>query len=249
MMPPVSLPLNGGTVSARAGPPAIAPHIITKAAAVIIRIVVSILFPHTLMGIGAPEKNRFVLGGRLSAGVAAAHLTFRGLHGTVPATDHSADFIMSSFLSILKKTSICVALGALLGLMTFTPAAQAANPLELNFWLSGPRYDGAVPSCESALSTISSQFSEKESTFWNSALQITGYDRVRETTFRPWTSDNMPRRFCTARAMLNDGRPRTVSYSIVEDGGLAGYGPGVEWCVVGLDRNWAYNPHCKAAGP
>jgi hypothetical protein len=23
----------------------------------------------------------------------------------------------------------------------------------------------------------------------------------------------------------------------------------VEWCVVGLDRNWAYNPSCKAARP
>ena len=22
---------------------------------------------------------------------------------------------------------------------------------------------------------------------------------------------------------------------------------GVEWCVVGVDRNWAYNPACKAA--
>jgi hypothetical protein len=24
---------------------------------------------------------------------------------------------------------------------------------------------------------------------------------------------------------------------------------GVEWCVVGLDRNWAYNPRCKMARP
>jgi len=24
---------------------------------------------------------------------------------------------------------------------------------------------------------------------------------------------------------------------------------GVQWCVVGIDRNWAYNPECKAAGP
>jgi hypothetical protein len=24
---------------------------------------------------------------------------------------------------------------------------------------------------------------------------------------------------------------------------------GVEWCVVGLDRNWAYNPACKMAQP
>ena len=24
---------------------------------------------------------------------------------------------------------------------------------------------------------------------------------------------------------------------------------GVEWCVVGLDRNWSYNPACKMARP
>jgi hypothetical protein len=24
---------------------------------------------------------------------------------------------------------------------------------------------------------------------------------------------------------------------------------GVEWCVVGLDRNWAYNPACRMARP
>ncbi len=148
---------------------------------------------------------------------------------------------------LLKKASLCAALGALLGVLSLPPTAQAANPLEMNFWLSGPRYDGALPPCESALQAISSQFAEKESAFWNSSLQITGYDRVRETAFRPWNSDNIPRRYCSARAMLNDGKPRTVDFSIVEDGGLAGYGPGVEWCVVGLDRDWAYNPRCRGA--
>jgi hypothetical protein len=24
---------------------------------------------------------------------------------------------------------------------------------------------------------------------------------------------------------------------------------GIEWCIVGLDRNWAYNPACKMARP
>ena len=48
--------------------------------------------------------------------------------------------------------------------------------------------------------------------------------------------------------MLNDGKLRTVHYSIIEDGGFAGFDQGVEWCVTGLDRNWAYNPGCKA-GP
>ncbi len=139
---------------------------------------------------------------------------------------------------------VAVALAALV-----PGAARAANPLELNFYLSGPRYDGVLPSCEYALNTISSQFAEKESKFWNSSLQIVSYSHLRETAFRPWTSDNIPRRYCSVRATLNDGRPHTVNYSIIEDGGFAGYGVGVEWCMVGLDRDWAYNPACKAARP
>jgi hypothetical protein len=140
-------------------------------------------------------------------------------------------------------------LAAALAVLAFGHAAEAANPLELNFGLFGPRYDGRVKECEAALPTIISQFREKESTFWNSALTITAYGRIHETTFRPWQSDNIPRRYCSGSVMLSDGKARKVHYSIIEDGGFAGFGQGVEWCVTGLDRNWAYNPGCKAAGP
>jgi hypothetical protein len=148
-----------------------------------------------------------------------------------------------------KRLGLGAALGVLLGLLAFGAPAEAANPLELNFWLSGPLYEGRVANCEAALPTIAAQFREKESVFWNSALQIAGYDRVHETTFRPWQSDNIPRRYCSADAMLTDGKVRTVHYSIIEDGGFASYSQGVEWCVIGLDRDWAYNPRCRAAGP
>jgi hypothetical protein len=151
----------------------------------------------------------------------------------------------------LLKTAKKFALGALFalsGVLAFGEA-QAANPLELNFGLFGPRYDGRVAPCESALPTITSQFQEKESTFWNSPLVITAYGDIHETAFRPWQSDNIPRRYCTAQAMISDGKLRTVHFSIIEDGGFAGFGQGVEWCVTGLDRNWAWNPNCKAARP
>src|SRR6185369_13290287 len=103
-----------------------------------------------------------------------------------------------------------------------------------------PRYDGDLPPCEAGLDRVSNQFAEKESKFWNSTLQITGYDRVHEIAFRPWQSDNIPRRYCAAMAMISDGKPRPVYFSIVEDGGFAGFSHGVEFCVVGLDRNWAF---------
>lgn len=130
-----------------------------------------------------------------------------------------------------------------------TLPASAANWLEMNFGVSGPRYDGAVPGCDYGLGLIASRFAEKESTFWNSGLQILDFERLRETAYRPWASDTIPRRFCSAVAVVSDGRKRPVHFSIGEDTGFIGASWGVEWCVSGLDRNWAYNPGCKMARP
>ena len=139
-----------------------------------------------------------------------------------------------------------------LGALASTPAqrpAQAAGLLEKNFYLSGPRYDGALPPCEAGLDTIAWQFAQKESRFWNSDLQILGFERIRQIAFSPWAAGTIPRRFCGAVAAVSDGRKHAVFYSIGEDAGMIGASWGVEWCVVGLDRNWAYNPYCKMARP
>ncbi|VIO68965.1 hypothetical protein CI1B_25000 [Bradyrhizobium ivorense] len=154
---------------------------------------------------------------------------------------------MRNLLISLKKLSLGAAL--VFGVLAPGSTAQAANPLELNFWLSGPRYDGRVAPCEAAIPVITERFQEKESTFWNSPLVITGFTRVHETAFRPWQSDNIPRRYCSGTVMLSDGKARAVHYSIIEDGGFAGFNQGVEWCVTGLDRDWTYNPACRAARP
>jgi hypothetical protein len=128
---------------------------------------------------------------------------------------------------------------------------RAASWLEENFWLTGPRYDGFIPGCEDAapLDRISERFATKESRFWNSALTIVGFERVHETAYRPWDRDLIPRRYCSAVAQMSDGRRRAVYYWIGEDTGMIGASWGVDWCVVGLDRNWAYNPACKMARP
>jgi hypothetical protein len=149
----------------------------------------------------------------------------------------------------LERSGVGAALGVLFGLLAFGQPAEAANPLELNFGLFGPSYDGRVAPCESALGTITNQFWEKESQYWNSNLRITAYGQIHEIAFRPWQSDNIPRRYCSADVMLNDGKMRVVYFSIIEDGGFASFGQGVEWCVTGLDRNWANNPRCRGAQP
>ncbi|SRR6266545_3142692 len=142
------------------------------------------------------------------------------------------------------------ALAVTLAALTAAPAA-AANLFELNFYLSGPRYDGKLPPCndEGALNKIAARFGEKEGGFWNSKLTIVAFDQVRETAYRPWAPHTVPRRFCSAMAFVSDGLKHPIHYSIAEDLGMIGASYGVEWCVVGLDRNWAYNPACKMARP
>ena len=150
---------------------------------------------------------------------------------------------------LLSANLFSVGLFALIAIVAAPGPAQAANFLEKGIWLSGPRYDSDVPPCEALLGKVAARFAEKERKFWNSTLEITGFEKVREIAFRPWEAGNIPRRFCTAQAAISDGKVRTVNYSLIEDGGFASFGTGVEFCVIGLDRNWAYNPACRMARP
>jgi len=138
-------------------------------------------------------------------------------------------------------------------LLACAAPASAASWIELNFGLSGPRYDAVVPMCDTpaVIGQISSKFANKEGEFWNSNLEILGIDRIREVAFRPWQGapQAIPRRFCNGVVRVSDGSSHPIHYSILENSGWLGIGWGVEWCVSGLDRNWAYNPACRAARP
>jgi len=125
--------------------------------------------------------------------------------------------------------------------------ARPLTPAESRY----SRYSGMLPACDDpgVLSRIQSRFWNREAEYWNSGLEILGYDRVREIGFRSNGADYIPRRYCMARAYLNDQTARDVSYSVGEDLGFIGWGYGVEWCVSGLDRNYAFAPNCKMARP
>src|SRR5512146_1637752 len=107
---------------------------------------------------------------------------------------------MTAFLSCLRGL-VAISFIAVCGISQ----ANAAGWLEKGIYLIGPRYDGVLPACEAALDTIASRFSQKEGRFWNSDLQILGFDRVRQTGFRPWAPETVPRRYCTAVAQVSDG--------------------------------------------
>jgi hypothetical protein len=142
---------------------------------------------------------------------------------------------------------------AILFALGWAASAEAAAWWEKNFWLSGPRYDNMVPLCQdpAVLGEIRARFAEKERRFWQSKLEILGFERIQQTAANPWRGapDSIPRRYCSGVALVSDARPRSIHYWIGEDTGWLGASWGVEWGVVGLDRNWAYNPRCQMARP
>ncbi len=147
-----------------------------------------------------------------------------------------------------------VALAA--GSRPLTPAENRYQP-----------WTGEVPACDTprVLREIKVRFAQSESEFWKSGLDMAGFNRFREIGYRTLGADAIPRRYCTAQALFNDGKTRQVTYWIGEDLGFAGgdfFGLltfsgrtnvfnnwGVTFCVNGLDRNYAYGQGCSAARP
>lgn len=123
------------------------------------------------------------------------------------------------------------------------PAEQWTEPYQASL--------AKLPLCDDprVLEKIQDRFASTERDYWNSVLTITQFEYVRPTDFRPWGLDFIPRRFCKGAVLTSDQRKREVVYSVIEDANVAGWSWGVEWCVRGLDRSWAYAPYCSAAGP
>lgn len=114
-----------------------------------------------------------------------------------------------------------------------------------------PPYSGILPLCSDplVLTEVSSSFAGREAEYWHSGLVIEGFESASEFGYRTDGLSYIPRRFCRGEAFFNDGKRRRVVYNIGEDLGFIGIGWGVTWCVQGLDRNHAFSPNCRAAGP
>src|SRR4051795_7227735 len=144
MMPPVSLPLNGGTSSARAGAQASIPHMATRLAAPIIRIADSILLGRTLARV--PQK--WIALSRSEHHLVLVRIRRRGKKGRpvdgdlagrccrvaldlLRASRHrrrvgsSGGLPMRDLFTTLKRLSLGAAVG--LGLLAFGQPAEAAN--------------------------------------------------------------------------------------------------------------------------
>jgi hypothetical protein len=140
---------------------------------------------------------------------------------------------------------------AFAALIAFSATAHAAGYITPSEKRWAPLYASGLPACDDpgVLSWITSSFGGKESEYWNSPLQIVGYDRIREIGFRANGVGYIPRRYCVARVTMNDSRYRLAIYQIADQLAFASFGDGVEWCVAGLDRNLAYAPGCSVLRP
>src|SRR3954453_1789688 len=70
-------------------------------------------------------------------------------------------------------------------------------------------WHSVLPQCADpdVLGRIVSRFHQRETDYWQSGLEIVGYDRIRETGFRANGLDYIPRRYCTATALMTTRVP------------------------------------------
>ena len=136
---------------------------------------------------------------------------------------------------------------AFLGLTVTAQAGGVVVPAEERY----SAFHADLPNCDDSgvLGVISGRFASKEASYWNSSLGIDSFDKVRQIGFRSNGLGYIPRRYCVARAHMSDNRERTVIYQVQDRLGWIGAGYGVEWCVIGKDRNFAYAPACSVLRP
>ncbi|WP_051955650.1 hypothetical protein [Beijerinckia mobilis] len=161
------------------------------------------------------------------------------------------DIFRISLTRALRPLAVLVTILAVaaIGLDLFASAAFARplTPAERRVM----SYNGIIPACDDPLvfRRIQGLFQAREAEFWSTGLLITGFDDVRETGYRTIGEDYIPRRYCWAHVMLNDNKPREVSYALSQDQGWLGMDVGVEWCIIGLDRSNGHGANCQNLQP
>lgn len=143
----------------------------------------------------------------------------------------------------------CAFAALVLTVGAFGTQAEARDRLPAEHW--DVPYSGKIPACDHprVLARIVRKFRSRERTYWHTGREIRHIYRVRQIGYRTNGRDFIPRRYCTARAKMNTGRKRRITFWIGEDTGIIGATWGVTWCVHGLDYEYAFAPWCKAARP
>ncbi len=138
---------------------------------------------------------------------------------------------------------------ALFGLASTARAdSQYTDPAERRF----SPYVGDIDKCddEHILTRIRGVWLTTQAGIWHTPqFAINSFDRIREISVRGNGTEYIPSRYCIARAHLADNSVHTAIYEIEEGQGIIGFGDGIEYCIVGLDRLFAYSPACSSLRP
>ncbi len=112
-------------------------------------------------------------------------------------------------------------------------------------------YVGNVYKCDepAILARMQGVFRTAQNAYWKEDLQMLSLDRIRELSLRGNGTEYIPRRYCIARGHFSDDSVHTVIFDIEEGMGIIGVGDGVEYCVVGMDRMFAFSPACSTLRP
>jgi hypothetical protein len=150
----------------------------------------------------------------------------------------------------VARAVFCLAISAFVSGAAAAPLTLGEEDRPLAENRASP-YSGEIRPCgdPGVLAEIVWSFKGREWEYWGSGLEIEGFDPPVEYGYRTNGLSYIPRRYCRVDALFNDGLRRRVVYNIGEALGFIGLGPGVTWCVEGLDRNHAFSPNCRAAGP
>ncbi|MDR3496528.1 MAG: hypothetical protein P4L82_18160 [Ancalomicrobiaceae bacterium] len=106
--------------------------------------------------------------------------------------------------------------------------------------------DNSVPKCEEGivLDTIRSKFGTADAAILHRGLAIATVDRIHQAYEGQNDPSPVYRRYCEARAELNDGKHTALYYLVEQDAGFVGVTWNVEYCMIGLEPWRVHDGRC-----
>lgn len=125
--------------------------------------------------------------------------------------------------------------------------AEAADPMVRK----APSVAVPVGPCaeRSVLREITRRFDRTEAQYWHTGVRMAAITGPRPASTRLWPPETTVIHYCSATAYLSDGARHELVYWLRTVTGFAGYGWGVEFCLVGRDRHMSYAPACRMLRP
>lgn len=152
-------------------------------------------------------------------------------------------------MSRLAVTMMCLLSGlAAMGLLAPKPAGADNFTFFSNAHRSAP-WTGPACDEDAVLRRITAHFDQAEARYWHTGVRMAQITQARETAFRDWDPKIIATRYCSGTAYLSDGSRYGLVYWLRSEQGFAGVGWGVQFCLVGRDRDYSYAPHCRNLRP